>query len=87
MAAGDVADGEGHGEYGEAEGERDARKADAELRIGGGKSARSAAAEDQPKGAEELCKCPSGDGHEVRSLTARNWYGGWIVAQKSCDGK
>src|SRR6185312_3567145 len=36
MRAGDVADGEGHGEHGETEGESDARESDSQLRVGGG---------------------------------------------------
>src|ERR1700735_2020390 len=37
MRAGDMADGEGHGEHGKAEGEGDAPETDAELGVSGGK--------------------------------------------------
>jgi hypothetical protein len=58
-----MADGEGHGEQGEAEGECDSREADAKLRISGGEECGSAAAEDQPEGTKEFGKCPGRDGH------------------------
>ena len=59
VAAGDVADGVGHGQHGEAEGERDADEADAEVRGPPRQEARrehgaAAAAEDEPERADEL---------------------------------
>jgi hypothetical protein len=61
VAAGDVADGVGHSHYGEAEGQGDADKADAEVdwsRVRAeemsGKHRAAAAAENEPEGAEEL---------------------------------
>jgi hypothetical protein len=60
MAAGDVTEGIGltegigHGQHGEAERQRDAEKADADLRKGRREHGASAAAEDQPERAQEL---------------------------------
>jgi hypothetical protein len=51
MAAGDVADGEGHGEDRESEGEGHADVADAEMDARGEDGA-SATAKDKPEGAE-----------------------------------
>ena len=57
MAAGDVADREGHGEDGEAEGESYADEADSQTGEGCGEDSASAASEDKPEGAEELRSC------------------------------
>ena len=54
VAARDVADGIGHREHGQAEGEGDPEEADAERRKGGGQHRAAAAAEGKPEGAEEL---------------------------------
>ena len=62
VPAADVADGVGHGEHGQAEGEGDAEVADADVRDPGGQDGGAAAAEHQPEGAEELGREPPGDG-------------------------
>ena len=64
MAAGDVSDGEGHGEDCESEGERDADEGYTEVWCsgcrragglkGGGEDSASAATEDKPEGPEEF---------------------------------
>jgi hypothetical protein len=46
-----VADGEGHGQNRQAESERDAEQADADIRKCGGEYGTAAAAENEPKGA------------------------------------
>ena len=57
MAAGDVADGEGHGEDGEAEGEGHTDEADSQVGEGCCEDGAAATAEDKPEGAEELGCC------------------------------
>ena len=60
VAAGDVADGVGHGQDGQTEGQGDTDEADAELDVVGGvddlggEHGRAGAAEDEPEGAESL---------------------------------
>ena len=54
VAARDRADGVGHGQDRQAEGERDAGEADAELGKAGGEHGAAAAAEDEPEGADGL---------------------------------
>jgi len=54
MAARDVADGVGHRQHGEAEGEGDAEEADPQFRKGRGEDGRTAAAEGQPERTEEF---------------------------------
>jgi hypothetical protein len=56
MASGDVADGKGHGEHGEAECQGDTGETDAEAGISGGEDSGAASAEDEPCGTEELCE-------------------------------
>src|SRR5579864_6843052 len=59
MPTGDVADGIDHRHDRQAEGERDTEKADPEVRKGGRQDCRAAAAENEPKGAEEFgCRRP-----------------------------
>ncbi len=62
MAAGDVADGEGHGEDGESEGEGYADVADAEVDACGEDGA-TATSEDKPEGTEELGYCAFRERH------------------------
>jgi hypothetical protein len=52
VAAGDVPDGEGHGEHGQAEGQRDPGQANADIRKGGGQYGTAATSENQPEGAD-----------------------------------
>src|ERR1700712_2764549 len=87
MRAGDVADGKGHGEHGEAEGESDARESDTELRIGRGEECRSAAAEDQPEGTKEFRKCPGGDGHEFARLLGQKCTAEGLSRKKALVGR
>ena len=54
MAAGDVADGIGHGQYRKAEGQRDTEQADTDIRKGRREHGAAAAAEDEPEGADEF---------------------------------
>ena len=54
MAARDMADRVGHGQHGQAEGQRHADEADAELGKGRGQHGRAAAAENQPGRADEF---------------------------------
>ena len=54
VAAGDVADGIGHGQHRQAEGQRHAREPDAQFRKAGGEHRAAAATEHQPERAEEL---------------------------------
>jgi len=54
MASRNVADRIGHGHHGEAESERNAEKADADLRKAGGDDRTSTAPERQPKGTDRL---------------------------------
>jgi hypothetical protein len=49
-----VADRVGHGHHGKAEGERNAEKADADLRKAGGNDGASTSSERQPEGADRL---------------------------------
>ena len=70
MAAGDVTDGEGHGEDGEAEGEGDPGESDAKLTprslmVSGGEHGGSAASEDEPEGPEHFGDCTFGEVDEV----------------------
>jgi hypothetical protein len=71
MAAGDVADGEGHGEDGESEGKGHAEEADAKRDAidggskGGGEDGGATTAEDKPESAEELGCCTFGEMHRV----------------------
>src|ERR1700734_36478 len=71
MAARDVADGKGHGEYGESEGKCDTDEADAEVDSGnlGGKARGqdrcTAASEDKPEGTEEFGCCTFREMHQV----------------------
>ena len=55
VTARDGADGIGHGEQGEAEGERDTDKADAGFGEVAGQDRASAPAEDEPEGSDEFC--------------------------------
>lgn len=55
MAARDVADGEGHGQDREAEGQRHPDKADAQCGEGGSQRRRSAAPQNQPGCSDEFC--------------------------------
>ena len=54
MAARDVADGIGHGQHGQAEGERDAEQADADLGKARGDDGAAAAGEGEPEGADRF---------------------------------
>ena len=54
VAAGDMADGEGHGQHGQAEGQRHAEQADADFGEGGGQHGAAATAEHQPERADEF---------------------------------
>ena len=54
VAARDVPDGEGHREHGQAEGERNAMQADADVRKGGGEHGTAAATEYEPERPKEL---------------------------------
>src|SRR6476469_1734812 len=54
VAPRDVADGEGHGQYGEPEGGGDAQQTNADPRKGGGEHGAATAAEDQPERADEF---------------------------------
>jgi hypothetical protein len=54
MTARDVADGVGHGEHGQAEGERDAKQANADLREGCRDDRAAAAREGEPESADGL---------------------------------
>ena len=54
MTARNMADGEGHGQHGQAEGERHADKSDTQLRESRGQHRRAAAAQHQPCRADEL---------------------------------
>jgi hypothetical protein len=64
MAAGDVADGEGHGEDSESEGEGHADVTDTKVDAGG-EDAASATAKDKPEGTEELGCCTFRESHRV----------------------
>jgi hypothetical protein len=59
-----VADGEGHGENGESEGEGYTNIADAEMDAGGEDGA-AATSEDKPEGTEKLGYCTFGEMHRV----------------------
>jgi hypothetical protein len=74
VATGDVADRVGHGEHGQAEGQRDAEEADAHVDAGvgvhhlGGQDGGAAAAEDEDEGPEGLRQEPGGGavcGHDA----------------------
>ena len=54
MAAGDMADGEGHGQHRQAEGQRDADETDAQFGIGRGQHGRAASAQHQPGRSDEF---------------------------------
>src|SRR6185312_1966191 len=54
MAAGDMADGEGHGQHRQAEGQRHADKTDTQGRKGGGQHGRTASAQYQPGCSDEF---------------------------------
>lgn len=67
VRTGDVGDGVRHRQHGQAEGERDAEEADAQLDVGvvaaeveGGEDGGSAPTEDEPEGAEEFGAKPHG---------------------------
>jgi hypothetical protein len=60
-----VSDGEGHCEHGEAKGQSDADETNSQDRIASGKHGRTAAAEDQPEGAEKLCEGAFEQGQDV----------------------
>jgi hypothetical protein len=60
-----VADGEGHGEDGEAKGESYTNKADSQIWEGSGEDGAAATAEDKPEGAEELGCCAFREMHLI----------------------
>src|SRR5207245_8820737 len=57
VASRNMADGKGHSQNGEAEGQGDAGISDADTRDPGGKHSRSASAENQPKCSKEFRHC------------------------------
>ena len=85
MAARDMADGEGHGQHRQAEGQRHADKADTQGRKGGGQHGRAAAAQHQPGCSDEfrgklaghdppsLCFLPGTVRPASRRVTAGSW--------------
>ena len=80
VAARDVADGEGHGEDGETEGESYSDEADSQIWEGRRKDCAATAAEDKPEGAEKLRCCTFREIH-------RGVYLRFLVIWISPDGK
>jgi hypothetical protein len=67
VTARNMADGESHGQHGEAKGQRHAEKTDAQLGVGGGQHGAAAAPKDQPESPYEFSGSAFGQWHETRS--------------------